>query len=425
MMPPPAPITAPVRSRPICAARTILLFIAFGLATFYIWYASRAIHLVSGSVGGGSSFLNVMQQQQPMMKQSSSSSSAADASRGNRNIQHELSSHPPILRDNIINYNFTIGICAIVKDSEAYLTEWIDYHLSAMNIQSIFIYDNSKEFDLQVWYTNTRSHPLYNRVEVLHLPDVSNKRQRKAYTDCVGRFGRGWNVSSTDQMFNTNEGMDYLAFIDIDEYLVPQGNYTSVHGVIHDYLEPYTGGSLTVNWMLFGSANKSIYSPIPVLKRFQYRDETPHPVIKSILKVSDFHSMSSPHAVNTLYGYRRTTSYPGAKLDGNPNNKGGQKPPTNDPKLPSKALLLYHYRYTSAKEYHYKKCIRRETDGIKGCSYVSGKLMTVKELEEAGKPSHIALRTGSVFDDSAWRILVERVPKYGMFDDGVTWVDYT
>ena len=67
-----------------------------------------------------------------------------------------------------------------------------------------------------------------------------------------------------------NDGMDYLALIDIDEFLVPRGGYASVHGVINDYLAPYRGGSLTVNWILFGSSNKTVYAPIPVTKRFRH-----------------------------------------------------------------------------------------------------------------------------------------------------------
>ena len=401
----------PPRSR--FDTRTIFLFIAFGLATVNIWYASRAIKL-----GRPDPFLNAMQQQ---MKAAGGKHQTATGM-GMGYAKEEQSSRPRH------NYNFTIGICAIIKDGESYMTEWIDYHLDAMNIENIYIYDNSFESDLQTWYRNTRSHPLYKRVEVIHWRNETSGRQRGAYADCVMRYGKnvhefgiqqsqknGWNVS--DRILNETDGMDYLAMIDIDEFLVPKGNYTSVHGVIKDYLEPYLGGSLTVNWMLFGSANKTIYSPIPVTKRFQYRDELPNGVVKSIVQASDFYSMRNPHAVNTLYGYTRTTSFKGATLG---NEKG-----SSDPSVPSGALLLYHYRYTSQKEYFFKKCVRMETDGMKGCSYKTGKVITREELEAKGMPTHIAMRTGTVFDDSAWKLLTERVPKYRIYDDDQAWGDYT
>ena len=59
------------------------------------------------------------------------------------------------------NQTFTIGICAIMKDMDAYLNEWLDYHLVAMGIDKIYLYDNSLEFYLKNWYENTREHPVY------------------------------------------------------------------------------------------------------------------------------------------------------------------------------------------------------------------------------------------------------------------------
>ena len=65
-----------------------------------------------------------------------------------------------------VDYDFTVGIFAIVKDADAYLDEWLDYHLVAMNIDNIYLYDHSKQNYLNKWYENTRNHPLYRRVHV-------------------------------------------------------------------------------------------------------------------------------------------------------------------------------------------------------------------------------------------------------------------
>lgn len=390
--------------------KNVFFIIALSLATVNSWFALRVLGGWEGS-----------------LSTSDCHHGAPTKCNGNQTTYtKQLASFRPE------TYNFTVGICAIVKDGELYLTEWLDYHLVAMNIDAIYIYDNSLDFDLQRWYANTRMHNVYKRVEIRHLPDATRKRQRRAYTDCVNRYGKnitrmsltyakkeGWEV--TDRQFAPTEGMDYLAMIDIDEFLVPKGRYTSIHGVIRDYLEPFTGGSLTINWMLFGSSNKTIYSPVPVTKRFQYRDETPHDVVKSIVKSSDYYSMKNPHSMNTIHGHTRTTLYKGAILhDGNVSKSSAV-----DPALPSQVILLHHYRYTSSKEYYYKKCIRRETDGSKGCSHQTGRTMTVEELKEKGKPTHIALRIGSVFDDSAWRIMMERIPKYRIFDDEMSWGDFS
>ena len=77
---------------------------------------------------------------------------------------------PPTIRT---DYNFTTAICAIAKDAEAYLEEWLDFHLVGMGFQNIYLYDNSDAFDLKRWYENTRNHPVYAKVEVIHHPGNS------------------------------------------------------------------------------------------------------------------------------------------------------------------------------------------------------------------------------------------------------------
>src|SRR6056300_851346 len=80
------------------------------------------------------------------------------------------------------NYNFTAAVCVCVKDAEAYLEEFIDYHL-AMGFSNIYVYDDSPNFELQRWYQHTRDHPLYQAVEILHFsnardPDKNHKSNR-------------------------------------------------------------------------------------------------------------------------------------------------------------------------------------------------------------------------------------------------------
>jgi len=332
------------------------------------------------------------------------------------------------------NQTFTIGICTIIKDMDAYLNEWLDYHLLAMDIELIYLYDHSPEFYLKSWYENTRTHPVYKRVHVIHWGDlvISQGPQAKAFTDCILRFGKNveYNMvrnyqsptKSAERTLNITEGLDYLAHIDGDEFLVPKGDYNSIHDVIGDYLHPY-GGALTVNWMLFGSANKSMYSPIPVMKRFQYRDEVPFGVIKTIVKASDFIGVRNAHSVRVKApALIRTTKHKGAIHKAQFLNVS--KTGASDGELPSSALLLHHYRYMSDKEYDDKNCNRGHMAGKKACNGRTGKTLTLEELSEKGKPFHFATITGKVFDDSAWRLLCDRVPKYRIYNDELDWGDY-
>ena len=188
--------------------------------------------------------------------------------------------------------------------------------------------------------------------------------------------------------------------------------YNNILDVLQDYLVPF-GGALTVNWMLVGSANKSVYAPLPVTKRFQYRDSKAHFVIKSIVKTSDYLGHRNPHAVfvrdidenktdhtNNIH----TTAYPGAihKYASTPRG-------ATDKTCPSKVVLLYHFRYTSEKEYIFKRCTRGGTDG--GHYWCDG-----GRIRQDYGPKHIQSIPGSVFDDKPWKFLTFHVPKYKMYE---------
>ena len=193
-------------------------------------------------------------------------------------------------------HNFTVAACVIVKDAEAYFEEWIDYHVGAMKVDQVYLYDHSVDFELERWYINSRADPIYRKTEVMHYKFTGHSyneekdgyNQNVVYGDCMDRFGKD------------GPKHDYMIFIDIDEFLVPQDErFSSVHSILEEYLVPF-GGALVVNWMLFGTANKTVYSPVPVTKRFQYRESEAHGVIKSIVKSSDYRSHKNPHGVNLL-----------------------------------------------------------------------------------------------------------------------------
>ena len=291
-------------------------------------------------------------------------------------------------------YPFKVAICVIMKDAENYFEEWLDYHF-AIGFDAIYIYDNSLSFELSNWYGNTRNHATYSNVEVVHWLDDTVENQKHAYRDCVGKFGHS----------KTGPKIDYFAFTDVDEFLVIRSpKYNDIQGILADYLVPY-GGALTVNWMMVGSSNKTVSSPLPITKRNQYRAKETHTVIKSFAKTSDYIDHINPHGVNVRSPATvHTTKYPGAL------HKPASSAAATDHDLPSDILLLYHYRYGSKKEYVFKRCVRGEVD-------VGNKWCDGNDIRAEGTPEHIPIAPGEVFDDTAWQFLTSRVPKYRAFDD--------
>mmetsp|Transcript_23519 Transcript_23519/g.32991 ORF Transcript_23519/g.32991 Transcript_23519/m.32991 type:complete len:410 (+) Transcript_23519:54-1283(+) len=331
------------------------------------------------------------------------------------------------------NHNFTAAICALVVDAEMYLMEWLDYHL-ALGFEEIFLYDNSENFELKQWYQNTRSHPIYSRVHIKHLPGkgwldeyehYGGYTQNVAYTHCIKKRGKRNSKKLSSKLSNSTvlqkkeTKHDFFALIDLDEFIVLKQygtNHSVIQDVIAEYLEPY-GGALTMNWQLFGTSNKSTYSPVPLLRRNLHRDPEPDNVIKVIVQSTDFVAVKNPHNVEIAKGKEeRTTLFPGA-LHSYANGVDCRAC-ANDQQKPKEVVLVHHYRYGSLKEYTQKACVRGEVvGGIKGCNEETGKL----DVEDW--PDHVRIRRGQVYDDSAWKFLIENVPKYRVFDE-IEWTDY-
>jgi hypothetical protein len=107
------------------------------------------------------------------------------------------------------HHNFTVGICLIVKDGEAYIQEWIDYHLFVLKFDAIYISDNSKNYDLKKFHNNlaaaatsinisvvdNNNNNVFNnnysdKVFIHHKPLHQSKQQLNAYKECIQTYGK-------------------------------------------------------------------------------------------------------------------------------------------------------------------------------------------------------------------------------------------
>jgi hypothetical protein len=242
----------------------------------------------------------------------------------------------------------------------------------AIGFKKLYIYDNSINFTLSAW--NRRRHD--RRITVIHHPG-QKAPQFTAYNDCVPRARRG--------------GFYWAAFFDLDEYLV-----LKKHRYVSEFLEDYCfKGSVGINWRYFGTSNHSLYQPIPVLKRFQhYTPNNPENLhIKSIVRLQDFEKTKHPHYVILKKGFQNK-------------NTNGQtiKKALIDPVYD--VAVLHHYGIKSREEFIQKR-LRGRAD------LALNQTQMAKKLKEAIEED---LDIGTVYDDSAWRLLCDRVPKYKMYD---------
>lgn len=88
-----------------------------------------------------------------------------------------------------------LSICAIAKHELPYIEEWFKYH-KGIGVEHFYIYDNSENKELSKFQSPT--------VSISYV--TGGRMQPYAYRDCLKIY-----------RYNTR----WLAFIDIDEFIVP------------------------------------------------------------------------------------------------------------------------------------------------------------------------------------------------------------
>ena len=134
------------------------------------------------------------------------------------------------------------GICAIAKDEDQYIDEWICYHLK-LGIDQICIFQNNWRY----------SGPFTENFHVHWYAQDGEVQQLKAYN----RFLHNPNLSIQE--------LDWCAFIDVDEYICVRDQSRSFQDILGDF-KAYP--SLAINWRLFGSSGLSWNGSHEVVTRF-------------------------------------------------------------------------------------------------------------------------------------------------------------
>ncbi|KAL3794188.1 hypothetical protein HJC23_012895 [Cyclotella cryptica] len=273
------------------------------------------------------------------------------------------------------NYTSNVAMCLIVKNETIYMDEWVDFHV-ALGFSPIYIYDNmlAPDLELALWYEKRKD--LHKHVRIIHFPITPV--QVPAYDMCIKEDAK----NST-----------FIALFDIDEFLVLK-KHNNVIDFMEEHCQEPKCGQLSVNWLMMGTSNETVYQPVPVTKRNVHTDGM-WGTIKTIVRptyVDD--NIGWRHSVYLKKGYWLDTR-------GNIiNNKGWKRQANNEG--PSDVALLHHYSYKSEEEWNYKNCIR-------GSSLQN-------RLDKPSLCHRKILVGGKFFNDDAWQQLKRMVPgKYGAF----------
>jgi hypothetical protein len=156
------------------------------------------------------------------------------------------------LNRNSITFNFQyyLSICAIVHNEAEYIAEWIEYHIY-IGVGKFIIYDNESDDNIKEILK-----PYINRgiVEYFFLPgkilELFKYKSKKEHLQEMKRWCHNVQYHAyADAIKRYKYFTFWLAFIDIDEFIVPISTKT-LPEFLHDF-ENQAG--IEIFWLLYGS----------------------------------------------------------------------------------------------------------------------------------------------------------------------------
>lgn len=176
---------------------------------------------------------------------------------------------------------YYLAVCAIAKNEGPYFQEWIEWHRK-QGVEKFYIYDNeSTDCTKEVLAPYIES----GVVEYTYFPGY--RRQLAAYDDCLDkhRLAARW-----------------IAFIDLDEFIVPIQDKTIP--VFLSRFEEFP--AVEINWLIYGSGGAKTKSPGTMMERFKCHSLPNHLLnrhVKSIVNPRRVFTMIGCHEAARISGY--------------------------------------------------------------------------------------------------------------------------
>jgi len=213
-----------------------------------------------------------------------------------------------------------VAIVAIAKDEDPYIEEWIEYNLKC-GFSKIYIYLND-------WDYKTDSY----MVETIKINGPA--QQMPAYRDFLMNYAKPY---------------DWVAFFDIDEFIVLK-KHNNINHFVEDMASKFDTKQIGINWVFYGDNGIEDFpeGTIGVLERFTKRQILGDKHIKSIIKIDD--SLNPDNFFNPHHYHHTSTSPNGSVIEG---------PYSDDPDI--EIAQINHYFCKTKPEYE-KKMARGRAD---------------------------------------------------------------
>ena len=150
----------------------------------------------------------------------------------------------PTADDNVrLPLRTKVAICAIGRLENRYAVEWVE-HYNALGVDKIFIYDNNRVEDGELFADVLQPYIETGFVEITYFEGLQRDAYEKCYRDHSDEY-------------------DWIGFFDFDELVCIEDGRD-----IHEFLNNYDADVVSLNWMTMTDSGLTHYDERPMAKRF-------------------------------------------------------------------------------------------------------------------------------------------------------------
>ena len=136
-----------------------------------------------------------------------------------------------------------MAVCAIGRLENRYAVEWVE-HYKALGVDKIFIYDNNRVGDGELFADVLQPYIDAGFVEIIYFDGLQKEAYEKCYRD-------------------HSDDYEWIGFFDFDELV-----YLEKCNDIHDFLGGCEADVVSLNWMTMTDSGLTHYDPRPMKERF-------------------------------------------------------------------------------------------------------------------------------------------------------------
>ena len=137
----------------------------------------------------------------------------------------------------------SVAVCAIGRLENRYAVEWVE-HYKALGVDKIFIYDNNRVEDGELFQDVLQPYIEAGFVEITYFEGMQRDAYEKCYRDHSDEYG-------------------WIGFFDFDELVCIEGTRD-----IHDFLKDYNADVVCLNWQVMTDNGLTHYDARPMKERF-------------------------------------------------------------------------------------------------------------------------------------------------------------